>query len=316
MRIVATQLRPDGKREKGILDDLVPDPGPLVGKQVKTRTLYSGVTNGSERNDLIRGNYARADKDLPAGWGYQNVGEVVEVGPYARILKVGDVVYSSCDHVEFAVFDEDWLNVKLPPEVDRREAALFGMTSVAMRTCRNADIRMGERVLVVGAGIIGQMAAQIAGVMGGRVDICDVNPARLELARAIGAAEHVLDTGGEGWSGQIPDFTYDVIIDVAGVPGMEDRLVSAARSRGRILFIAGRTEVKYTFNNGQGHEITIKQNSHFDNDDLGNLCRLVARGQVRIAPLLRDVVPVADAKRIYDILRDTPDQLLGTVFEW
>ena len=37
---------------------------------------------------------------------------------------------------------------------------------------------------------------------------------------------------------------------------------------------------------------------------------------VQIAPLTRDVVPVSEAKRIYDTLRDTPDELLGTVFVW
>ena len=69
----------------------------------------------------------------------------------------------------------------------------------------------------------------------------------------------------------------------------------------------------YTFNLGQGREIQLKQNSHFDRDDLQNLCRLVERGLVEIAPLIRDVVPVSEAKRIYDTLRGTPDELLGTV---
>jgi len=83
-----------------------------------------------------------------------------------------------------------------------------------------------------------------------------------------------------------------------------------------VLFIAGRGSVNYTFNRGQCREITIKQNSHFSNDDLANLSRLVARGMVKIAPLIQDVVPAADAKRIYDILRDEPSRLFGTVFTW
>ena len=88
------------------------------------------------------------------------------------------------------------------------------------------------------------------------------------------------------------------------------------RHQGRVLFIAGRFDVRYTFNLGQGREITIKQNSHFDRDDLENVCRLVRRGQVRIGPLIRDVVPVDEAKRVYDTLRDRPQELLGTVFTW
>lgn len=97
---------------------------------------------------------------------------------------------------------------------------------------------------------------------------------------------------------------------------MEDKLIAAARWRGRILLVAGRFQVNYTFNLGRGCEITIKQNSHFDNDDLANLCRLVARGLVKIGPLIQDVVPVTEAARIYDTLRDEPNKLLGTVFAW
>ena len=46
----------------------------------------------------------------------------------------------------------------------------------------------------------------------------------------------------------------DALIDVAGVEGMEDRLIRALKSRGRLLLIAGRFDVKYTFNLGQAHE--------------------------------------------------------------
>ena len=60
----------------------------------------------------------------------------------------------------------------------------------------------------------------------------------------------------------------------------------------------------------------IKQNSHFDNDDLANLCRLVARGMVKIEPLVQDIVPVSHAQHIYDTLRDEPSKLFGTIFDW
>ncbi len=315
MRIIVTQLHKDGSRFKSMVTDWE-EPGPLAPNQIKTRTHYSGVTNGTERNDLIRGNYCKPDEALPAPWGYQNVGEVIEIGTMVQKVKVGDMVYSSADHVEYAVFDENFLFTKLPQEVDPKEAALFGMASVAMRTCRNANIRMGERVLIVGGGIIGQTAAQICTRMGGQVDLCDINPERLAVARKIGSATGVFDVSGNGWTEHIVDFTYDAIIDVAGVPGMENKLIAAATTRGRIVFIAGRDNVCYNFNQGQGHEICIKQNSHFDNSDLANLCRLVAKGQITLTPYMRDIVPVEDAKGVYDKLRDTPHELLGTVFVW
>ena len=147
------------------------------------------------------------------------------------------------------------------------------MTSVAMRTCRNAELQMGERVLIVGAGIIGQVAAQIAASMGARVTLCDIDANRLEIAEQIGAAETVLNVAGNGWEKEIADGTFDAVIDFAGVPGMEDRpLISAVRQRGRVcIHLLDDDKVTYTFNLGQGREIQLKQNSHFDRDDLQNL---------------------------------------------
>jgi len=65
MRAIVTRLMPDRRREKVLVTDW-PEPKGPTGNQVKTRTLYSGITNGTERNDLIRGNYAHPDEALPA----------------------------------------------------------------------------------------------------------------------------------------------------------------------------------------------------------------------------------------------------------
>ncbi len=316
MRSLSLQLLPDKRRQKVLVHDW-PDPVGPTGNEVKTETIFTGVTNGTERNQLIGGNYAPADEELPTGGnGYQNVGRVIEVGPDVGELKIGDVLFMSAVHAEYAVMPEDDLLVRLPDSIDLREAALLGIASVAMRTCRNAELSVGERVLIVGAGILGQIAVQIAAGMGVRATICDIDVDRLAVAREIGAAETVLDVAGDRWETSVAAGSFDAVIDFAGVPGMEDQLISAVRQRGRVLFIAGRDKVTYTFNLGQGREIQVKQNSHFDRDDLHDTCRLVDRGAVKIGPLLRDVVPVSEAGRIYDTLRDTPGKLMGTVFAW
>ena len=316
MRSLCIQGLPGKRRQKVLVQDW-PDPEGPTGNEVKTETIFTGVTNGTERNQLIGGNYAPQDEELPTGgFGYQNIGRVIEVGPDVRELRIGEILYMSAGHEEYVVMPEDGLLIKLPDSIIRKEAALLGMSSVALRTCRNAELKVGERVLIVGAGIIGQVAAQIATSKEARVTLCDVDENRLELARHCGVAETVLNVSGNRWGKEIADGTFDAVIDFAGVPGMEDRLISSLRPRGRVLFIAGREKVTYTFNLGQEREIQIKQNSHFDRDDLLNTCRLVDQGLVKIAPFIRDVVPVSKSKQIYDTLRDAPNDLMGTVFEW
>ncbi|MDE0299654.1 MAG: zinc-binding alcohol dehydrogenase [Candidatus Poribacteria bacterium] len=292
------------------------DPGPPAENEIRTRTLYSGITNGTERNELLRGNYSRKDHELPVTGGYQNVGEVIEVDSGVRDLALGDLVYMSQSHLEFCLEPDHRLHIKLPAEIEPVEAALFGVAGVAMRCCRNADLRIGDRMLVVGAGIVGQLVTQIAASTGACVTLCDIDERRLEIAEAIGAADEIVNVDSDGWDKHISEGGFDVVLDAAGVPDMEDKLITAAKKHGTVMFIAGRFKVEYTFNRGQRHEITIKQNSHFDNSDLYHMCRLVSKGMIRIAPLIQDVVPVSEANGVYDTLRDEPRKLLGTVFDW
>jgi 2-desacetyl-2-hydroxyethyl bacteriochlorophyllide A dehydrogenase len=315
MRALVNRLLPDGRREKALVDDW-PEPAAPTGNQVKVQIVYSGITNGTERNALIGGNYAPADEHLPMPTGYQNVGRVIETGPDVRELQIGDLVYSSADHVEFAVFPEDWLLTRLPDAVDPVHAALFGMASVALNTSRNAELRLGETVLVAGAGFIGQIVAQVALAMGARPTLVDRDAKRLAQAREIDARIETVVTTGDDWDEVLAGREFDAVIDVAGGVGFEDRLLKAVRFEGRVLFIAGRFRVDYDFGIGQAKCVRIKQNSHFSREDLEILTRLVAEGTVRIGPLVQDVVPVAEAGRIYDALRDEPASLFGTVFVW
>ncbi len=318
MRAIVLRTRDDKVREKVLVPDW-PDPPPPHTNQVKIKTLYSGITNGTERNQLHKGNYAPGDRLLPMPTGYQTVGRVIETGSDAQSLQVDDLIFvgkSTGGHLEYIVVAEDDLLIKLPDEVDLREAAIYGMAAVALNTIRNADPKMGENVLIVGAGCVGQVAAQFAALQGARVTICDINDRRLEIARRIGAVEQALNVEGARWSAQIADESFDAVLDFAGVPGMEEQLILAMRTSGRVLFIAGRDRVDYPFNLAQRRLITVKQNSHFYVDDLENLARLHRRGRIDLSSLIQDVVAAEEAERIYAILRDRPNDLLGTVFSW
>ena len=94
-----TLRRADGKREKVLVDNW--DDLPLLqADEVRTETLFTGLTNGTERNGLIGGNYAPSDQSLPAGSGYQNVGRVATVGSSVDDLEEGDLVFWSQGHYE------------------------------------------------------------------------------------------------------------------------------------------------------------------------------------------------------------------------
>ena len=315
MRALVVKSLPDKRREKVVATDWKA-PAPPIGNEVLCQAVFTGLTNGTERNQLIGGNYSTSDDHLPTSDGYQNVGRVIETGPDVTQLQIGDLIYASVNHVDRFTIPEDGLLLKLPEDIDPGEAALFGISGVAMHCCRRIDPRIGEKVLIVGQGCIGMFAAQIAYAMGARVTVCDIEESRLEQMRQLGVAEQVFNTSGDGWNTQIQDGAFDAVMDFAGVPDMVTPMIHACKTRGRLLLVAGRFDVNYTFNIGQFKEISILQCSHFTRDDLENLCRFLRQGSIKIAPLIRHRVPIDEAPQIYRWLRDEPMRLLGTVFEW
>lgn len=321
MKAIVMQLLPDKRREKVVVTDWK-EPDPPIGNQVLCQAVFTGLTNGTERNLLTRGNYSVPDDRLPSNYGYQNVGRVIETGPDVKELQIGDLIYASVNHVERFTIPEDGLLLKLPDDVNPEEAALFGISGVAMHCCRRIDPRIGEKVLIIGQGCIGMFAAQIVAAMGARVTVCDINESRLEQIRQLGVAEHALNTSGDGWETHIQNNTFDAVMDFAGAPNTADApdmitpMIHACKLRGRILLVAGRYNVNYTFNVGQHKEISILQCSHFTRDDLAVLCGLYRQGSIKIAPLIRHRVSIDEAPQIYRWLRDEPMRLLGTVFQW
>lgn len=299
-----------------------PVPGCNPG-HVLCRTLFTGLTNGTERNVMMGGNYGGT---WPARCGYQNVGRVLAVGPGVADIQAGDLVFSGdfCQHAEFfmAPVGAEKLWVKLPDTVAPQHAALFGVASVALHDVRRADVKLGERVLVVGAGPVGQLTAQAARLTGAVVTVCDLDARRLEMARALGAHATIpLTTEAASWGAVRTAGPFDVVLEDSGAPIL-DRVIGAnwgqgvLKSRSRVAMIAGRDRVDYSFNAGQSYELSVLHAGHFVRDDLLQVCRLTAEGALKMEPLIAETVKASDAIGIYARLRDDPASLLGVVFDW
>ena len=297
------------------------DPGTVLCK-----TLFTGLTNGTERNLLMGGNYGGS---WPISYGYQNVGWILAVGAGVQGYEVGDIVFSGdyMHHVAYfnAPAAEDNFIIKLPKAVDPQHAALFGLAGVGMHDVRRADTRLGEDVLVVGAGPIGQFTAQAARLSGAVVTICDINESRLAVAKAAGAQRIIQVTrDDDSWTAVRQAGPFDVVFEDSGAPILANLIgdgwgpghTGVFKQRSRLALIAGRQPVEYNFNGGQGHELTVYHASHFTSSDLAQVCRFTAEGGLKIAPVIQDLVKIDQALPIYERLRDNPSSLFGVVFDW
>jgi NADPH:quinone reductase-like Zn-dependent oxidoreductase len=161
--------------------------------EVLVRALRSGVSRGTEtlvfRGEVPPAEYARmrapfqeGDFPGPVKYGYLNVG-VVEQGPPDL---VGRVVFCLYPHQSWYVVPASSV-VPVPDDVPPQRAVLAGTVETAVNALWDAPPLLGDRVTVVGAGMVGCSVARVAaGMPGTRVTLVDVDPSRAAVAEALG----------------------------------------------------------------------------------------------------------------------------------
>ncbi|MFD6953032.1 dehydrogenase [Nocardiopsis sp. TSRI0078] len=181
-------VRAPGEGE--IREEALPDPGP---GEVLVRTLYSGVSRATEalvfrggvppsQYRLMRAPFQEGEFDGAVKYGYLSVGVVEEGAPGL----VGRTVFALYPHQTRFVLPEESVRC-VPEDVPARRAVLAGTVETAVNALWDAPPLLGDRLTVVGAGMVGCCVARLAaGVPGVRVQLVDVDPARAEAAERLG----------------------------------------------------------------------------------------------------------------------------------
>lgn len=168
----------------------LPDPGP---DDVRVRTLCSAVSRGTEtlvfrggvpasQHAAMRAPFQDGEFPGPLTYGYLNVG-VVEHGPPA--LR-GRTVFCLYPHQTYYVVPAAAV-VPVPDGVPPSRAVLAGTVETAVNALWDAAPLVGDRIAVVGAGMVGCCVAAVAGgIPGARVELVDVDPGRAAVAAALG----------------------------------------------------------------------------------------------------------------------------------
>ncbi|WP_153502579.1 MDR/zinc-dependent alcohol dehydrogenase-like family protein [Cumulibacter manganitolerans] len=179
-----------GPRRGEVREERLPDPGP---GQALVRTLHSGISRGTESivhaarvpeavRISLRAPHQSGDWPGPVKFGYLNVG-VVEAGPPEL---VGERVFCLFPHQDRYVIDAADL-VVLPPELPSHRAVLAGTMETAVNAVWDARPAYGDRIAVIGAGMVGAMVAGLLRQFPlARLELVDVNPDRAALAEALG----------------------------------------------------------------------------------------------------------------------------------
>src|SRR5579862_1229758 len=217
----------------------------LLGKALSRPDLVRQVVDFA-RNEGIKAAYQRVQSRLESlsPLGYSCSGLVIAVGDGVHEFQPGDRVacggggYANHSAINFVPKN---LAVKVPDTVGLDAAALTTIGAIAMQGLRQSDIKLGENVAVIGAGLVGVLTIQLAKASGCKVIAIDLDPGRVERAVGFGA-----DLGLVSSDARTPlaakEFTAygpDAVIVTAATRSAEPIELAAAiaRDRGRIVIV-------------------------------------------------------------------------------
>ncbi|MBI2423361.1 MAG: bi-domain-containing oxidoreductase [Candidatus Hydrogenedentes bacterium] len=260
--------------------------------------------------------------------GYSTSGVVVEVGEGVPGFRTGDRV--ACSGVGYACHAEynltpHQLVTPVPDGVGFEEAAFVTLGAIALQGVRRAEVTLGETVVVLGLGLLGQLAAQIARAAGCHVIGCDPIEAKRRLALELGAtaacATEELAACVAEWTG---GYGADAVIICAASKGSEvtNQAMDLCRQKGRVSVVGAvglqlQREALYMkeldfhlscsygpgrYNHNyeeKGLDFPIGYVRWTEGRNMSAFLRMVAEGRVRVKPLITVVERVDAAEKAY-----------------
>ncbi len=238
----------------------------LVGKAQARPDLVRKVLDKARRDGILatmNAVLARLDEPMPLG--YSAAGRVVEVGAGLEgRYRVGDRVAIAgaglANHAELNVVPENLL-APIPADVPDEEAAFCTLGAIALHAVRNCEPRLGDRVAVIGAGLVGQLAAQLLSLAGARVLSLDYNQERLDLAAKLGA-ELTINLGSGSPEETVLSWTEglgcDSVLIAAATKSSEPFATAAAiaRDRARVCLV-GLTGTEFSYRDFMQKELSL-----------------------------------------------------------
>lgn len=278
---------------------------------------------GSDVHYLVNGRIGDFVVRKPMIIGHESSGVVAKIGKDVKTLKVGDRVaiepgvscrmckfckegrYNLCKDMVFCATPPVHGNLrrfykhaadfcfKLPDHVSLPEGALLEPLSVGVHACKRANVGIGSKVLILGAGPIGLVTLLVAKAMGAsKIVITDLMESRLAVAKSLGADETLLVTR-ECTESQIVQKIHNIFgeepdktIDASGAQSSIRAAILATKSGGVVVLVGmGAPEIKVPLINALIREVDIRGVFRYAND-YADALELISSKKIDVTPLI------------------------------
>lgn len=320
------------------------DMRPLAPGEVRIRTLFSGISAGTEltqyrgTNPFMQRHWDEARRLFVASegepswpWpvrnlGYEEAGEIVELGADVEGLAVGQRLFGTWNHRTHHIATADYARERLLPEgADPRIGIFSHIGAVALNGVHDAQIRIGDVVAVFGLGVPGQIVAQAARASGARVIAVDPDAGRRAIALRHGAWQAIDPTNAAERIKALTDGRgADCCIEVSGAPPALSEAIRAVAYSARVVAMGFF----------QGEITGLRLGEEFHHNRVQLICSQISgvapdasyrwskprlwrtavelqhAAVLDLIPLISHVSPFADAPALFDSVdRGAPDML-------
>jgi predicted dehydrogenase/threonine dehydrogenase-like Zn-dependent dehydrogenase len=303
----------------------------LVGKARSRPDLVKQVVDKARREGLVNTAQAAFNRlDQPMALGYSSAGTIMALGKNMQGFKVGQRVACAgggyAVHAEYNVVPQNLLT-PLPKNVDFESAAFTTLGAIAMHGFRLAEPQIGENVAIIGMGLLGLLAAQIATAAGCNVLGIDLDPARITLASSLGLRAVLRADAVDSSLTFTANRGFDVIlicadtasndpVELAGVIARDRARVVATGAVGltfprkvyyekEISFINSRSygPGRYDLNyEEQGHDYPLSYVRWTEGRNFEAVVDLMAKGQLQVKPLITHRFDITEATKAYEVI--------------
>ncbi len=318
----------------------------LVGKARSRPDLTRQVLEKARREGLITTVQAAFNRlDQPMALGYSSSGTIIELGDNMAGFRVGQRVACAgggyAVHAEYAVVPRNLLT-PLPKEVDFESGAFATLGAIAMHGFRLGQPQVGERVAVIGLGLLGCLTVQIAAAAGCSVFGIDLDPRRVALATSLGVKSATRAEAVESGAAFTSSQGFDLVVICADTPSSDPVELAALLARDRACVVAAGAvglnlprkpyyEKELSFINSRSYGPGRYDGSYEENGidypagyvrwtegrNLEAVVELMKRGELNVAPLITHRFPIEKAPQAYKLITGkTKDAFLGVLLTY
>ncbi|MGH0034426.1 MAG: Gfo/Idh/MocA family oxidoreductase [Myxococcota bacterium] len=317
----------------------------LIGKARARPDLVRKTLDAARKQGVINTlQKVRSKLDTPIPLGYSSAGVVVEVGDQVTEFRVGDRVACGgagyANHAEYNYVPRN-LAAKIPDGLSMDDACSATVGAIALQSVRQVEPTLGERVAVLGLGLIGQICVQLLRANGCRVLGFDPDPDRAKLALELGAHEAVSSNVEQAADRFSRGQGVDAVVVAASTPsaGPLEQAGEISRLHGRVvvvglvgmevprsLYYRKELDLRMSMSYGPGRYDPDFEERGFDypiahvrwteQRNIQAILDLAADGQLKVGPLITHHYPIDEALDAYQLISEGKQPFLGILLEY